>query len=321
MSLTFGQAKEVLAKYQGKGGKLPTAEQVNLFVRQVLQYLLISGSPNCERKFTLYAVNGYVTAPYELETPLKVRVDGRVGHVVSKWFEFHSGNDLGEKCLEAADVLYEEANEYYTIYDLPAGGAQVGIMGTAEEDCDAHIIIGGDDRTGREIFTNHKGAQIAGERLSIVKNQISWSNVTFANIVSVAKTKTNGYTPLYCRTDNIKGFLADYTPTDEAPTYRRFKLNIPNCPSPSRITVLGRTRIKDKYADTDRIPFDNLYTLEVAAQQVNTQYNKDYQSAAQNDAFVQSLTNREANYKKPNNGQVLDFFYPTSGGTIKGIVG
>lgn len=321
MSLTFGQAKNILAQYQGKGGKVPTADEIDNFVIKVLQYLLITGSPNCERSFTMNAVNGVFTAPYELETPLKVRVDGRVGTVGTKWFEFRSGSDSYDKSCYGSDMLYEDPNPYYTAFDGPNGGFQVGVTGTVTEDCDAHIIIAGNDASGREIFTNHKGAEIAGERLDIGKNIITWSNVSFDTIVSVVKTRTNGYTPLYWKTsDGKKGFLADYSPVDEAPNYRRFKLQIPNCPSPAKLTILGRLRLKSHYADNDRIPFDNLYAIEVAGQQINQQFTEKFQEAAQSDVFLQKLTGRESEYKKINNGQPLEFFYPLSGGTIKGIV-
>lgn len=319
MSLTFGRAKDILAQYAGKGGKLPTDEDAHNFTRQVLQYLLISGSPDCERVMTLYAQNGHVTAPYELQTPLKVQVNGRIGNVVSKWFDFHSGNDIHGRCYEAHDVLHEDPNEYYTVYDLPPGGARIGVMGHADEDSKANIIISGDDPTGREIHTNHKGADIPGEYLSIQKNQIVWSNVIFGNIAGIIKSPTQGYVSLYWKSGDVKGFLADYSPVEQAPTYRRFKISLPECATLAKITVLGRIRLKEHYADTDRIPFDNEYTIRVAGQQNNNQYNEKYQEAQVNDKFLQNLTGREADYKKPNNGQVVEVFHALSGGTVRGI--
>ena len=323
MSLTFGQAKKQLAQYQGKGGKLPSADGLDTFTHKVLDYLLITGSPNTERAFELYAVNGYVTAPYELETPLKVKVNGRVGNAVSKWFEFRSGSDFSPHgCHEATDTLYEDANEYYTAYDLPSScGVQIGVLGTSDECEDASIIVSGDDNTGRAIFTNHKGAEISGEYLQIRKGVITWTNVLFATITGIIKTRTNGYTPLYWKTETgLKGFLSDYSPVEEVPTYRRFRIAIPNCPSPAKITILGKTRLKEKYADNDRIPFDKLYAIEVAGQQVNANYNDRVDVAVQKDNFLQQLVDREAIHKRSTNGQPLEVFHATSAGTIKGII-
>lgn len=317
MSLTFGQAKKILAPYQGKGGKLPTNDQLNQFTYKILQYLMISGAHGSERKFTLNAVNGCFTAPYELDVPLKVQINGKIGNVGSKWFEFRSGNDVLSNGLDAGNVLLEEANIYSTVYDAP-NGAQVGVMGTVDEDCDASVIVSGSDPTGREIFTNHKGAEIAGEYLSVVRNQITWSNVCFGNIDGVVKTRTNGYVTLYWKLGAMTGFLADYSPVEEVPSYRRFKLKMP-CPSPAKITILGRIRLKPNYADNDIIPFDNVYALEVAGQQSQAQTNDQLSEAERKDQFVQQLVNREAQYKNVNNGQPIEVYHPLSGGTIRGI--
>lgn len=323
MSLTFGQAKEILAQYQGKGGKAPTNEALNLFTLKVLQYLLITGNPNCERLFSFHAVNGTFTAPYELEVPMKVRIDGRVGSVVNRWFEFQGGEGNLSKALEAQDVLLEDPNTYFTAFDLPAGGAFIGVKGTTTEDPEAHIIISGDDPTGREIFTNHKGAQISGELLHIRRDCITWTNVKFGNVIGIVKSRTNGYTPLYWKqSEGLQGFLADYSPVEEVPSYRRFRINIPTCPRPvAKITVLGRVRLKPNYADSDRIPFDNILAIEIAGQAVNKAYNDDDDAAAKKDTFLQNITGRETVYKKVNTGQPIDVFYPLSAGTIKGIVG
>lgn len=321
MSLTFGQAKKILAQYQGKGGKLPSDSNLSNFTIKVLQYLLMTGSPNAERAFELYAVNGVFTAPYELETPLKAKINGRVANVVSKWFEFHSGTDFNQGACYDANNISEDANPYFTAYDIPAGGACVGVLGTAQEDENANLIVQGDDTTGRAIFTNHKGADIAGEYLSIRKGIMVWSNVVFGKITGIVKTKTEGYVQLHWKThSNLRGFLSDYSPIEEVPSYRRFNLNVPDCPSIAKLTILGKTRIRSAYADTERIPFDNLYTIEVAGQQVNSQYNKELDAATQQDNFLQSLVNRESIQKRQTNGNPLDVYFETSAGMIKGIV-
>lgn len=320
MSLTFGQAKEILAQYQGKGGKVPTAAGLEQFTIKVLQYLLYQGSPNAERAFDLYAVAGQFTAPYELETPLKVKINGRVGTVQSKWFDFRSGNDFGTGHCYENDVIIEDPNTYYTAYDLPPGGAQAGVLGVATEAEDACIIVQGKDPTGREIITNHKGAEISGELLTIKKNTLVKSNVTFGEITGIVKSRTIGYTQLYWVRGEVRGYLSDYSPVEEVPSYRRYKLQISNCPSPAKITVLGRTRIKAAYSDHDRIPFDNLLAIEVAGQTVNSQYNGEIQEAQAKHNFLQELVGKEAIHKRPSNGNPLEVFFDNSAGVIKGIV-
>lgn len=324
MSLTFGQAKEILAQYQGKGGKVPNARNLDQFVLKVMGYLLITGGANKERSFELCVVNGWFTAPYELETPLKVKVNGGVGQVVSRWFEFRSAEAFGQgDCYDAASTVFEDSNPYYTAYDIPSGGAYVGVMGTAEEDCDASLIVQGKDLTGRTIFTNHKGAEIAGEYLDIKKGTISWSNVRFAAgpLEGIVKSRTTGHVELFWKqSEEVRGFLSNYSPIEEVPTYRRFRLSKVKCPPMAKINILGRVRIKEAYADSDRIPFDNRFILEMAGQQANSFFNKELEAGIQQDKVVQDLVTREATHKKVNNGTPVEVFYGTSAGTIKGIV-
>lgn len=321
MSLTFGQAKSILQPYCGLSGKASSSPELNLFVLKVLQYLLITGSPGGEKTFEFYTGKGYFTAPYELDTPLKIQINGKVGQVVNKWFEFRNGPNSCNGYEDVGDTLIEDANPYFTAFDGPSCGFQIGVKSIVDEDCKASIIIAGKDPTGREIFTNHKGAAIAGELLEIEKGCIHWTNVYFNEITGVIKSPTNGYTPLYWRTcSGTVGLLADYSPVEEVPTYRRFKLNIPNCPEYAKITVIGRTRLKQAYADSDRIPFDNLYNIEVAGQQIQANGGNQLDSAIQKDNFLQTLIERENLHKKVNNGVPIEVFYPTSAGSVKGII-
>ncbi len=121
-------------------------------------------------------------------------------------------------------------------------------------------------------------------------------------------------------TGKVKGFLSDYSPVEETPSYRRFQLRVSDCPAIAKIRVLGRTRIKNAYAENDRIPFDNLLAIEVAGQVVNSNYNKEMDVATSKNTFLGTIVNNEAIHKRPSNGNPLEVFHTTSPGTIKGIV-
>lgn len=320
MSITFAQARQTVAQYQGRGGKCPVGETADTFTLKVLQYMLFSGAHGHTRKFTFYAVKGCFTAPHELEVPLKIKVDGKVGDVWSRWYEFHTQNDLEGRGVElCSTALYEEPNEFPTVYDGPTGGFRAAIMGTCDEDGDAHAIIQGVTPQGREIFTIHKGQQVSGEYLSIKKGELRYTTTVFGQITGVVKTKTKGYTPFYwlAPTSSIKGFLAEYSPIEEIPSYRRFRLTANSCPAIARVSVLGRIRLKDNYSDNDKIPFDNLFTLELAAQGIHADYNNDIQTAQAKDVKMQELITREGEFKRVTNGQPVEVYKPTSGGAIK----
>lgn len=322
MAVTFGEAKKILSRYAGLGGTCPSGDNLDLFCKQVFQYLLFSGQYGNLRKFCFKSQKGCITLPYELETPLKVKIEGQVGTTFNKWFEFYNVGEL-EGCVPVANAMYEDPNTFPTVYDPPNPYCRIGALATTEEEeSDASIIISGKDASGREIITNHQGEQISGERLSIVKGSIHYTNVPFAQITSVTKTKTRGYVQLFWIRPELsqKGFLADYSPFETSPQYRRFKLTTPNCGPEVKVSVLGRIRLKDHYADSDIIPFDNLYAIQIAGQAQNAQYNNDPAMADAKDKIMQDIITRENEYKRVQNGNPLDIYFPLSGGSIKNIV-
>lgn len=320
MAITFGVAKKLLSRYYGTGGRCPTADGINLFVIQVLQYLLYQGESGNLRAFSFYAKDGCITLPYELETPLKVKIDAVVGNVFTSFFSYHSNMRMDD-CLPAQDALYDEPNLYPTVYDIPACGGKVGIVATCKEAADAAVIIKGVDLTGREIFTVHQGENVVGAQLTPTKGKFVHSSVVFGKITEIVKPRLNGYLQLYSM-DSVgaRTFLADYSPVEENPQYRRMRVKTRGgCPDKARVTVLGRIRLKSFYADEDLIPFDNYLALATAAQAVNANYNGDADTAGKKDIFMQQLIEKEGNYKKVNNGQALEVSPLTSGGAIKNL--
>ncbi len=321
MPITFRAAKDILAQYVGRGGVCVDDPKVGLFTRQVLQYLLINGSYGNIRKFCFCANKGCFTLPYELETPLKIKIDGRVGTVWDKWFEFHATDQL-EGCIPAAKAIFEDPNYYPTVYDLPDSGARLGALGTCAEAADANIIFKGTDLTGREIVTTHNGKEIVGEYVSVRKGELVYTHSMFAKVTAVLKSRTNGYVQaLWVRPDlNLKGFLSDYSPLEEQPQYRRYQLTTPCCDPYVKVSILGRIRLKEVYADNDYIPFDNVYTLQLAGQAVNSNFNNDTQTAIAKDKMVVDLIGRENEIKRVENGQPIEVWVPTSGGAIRNII-
>lgn len=312
--IRYSLAKKILAKYEGVGGRCEASPE---FVHQVLQYLLLHGTYGNERKFIFRAQNGYITLPYELETPLKIKIDGEVGSVWNRWFEFHSG-DMSSDCCLAQESLFTEANRYPTVYDPPQCGAYIGVTAVCEEDCDATLTVKGTDPTGRTIYTVHKGEKIVGEVISIKKGQLSRSTVKFGKITEVAKPKTKGPITLLAVDEDAlsRQFLSEYGPYEESPSYQRARIVKLPCPPICSVSILGRIRLKEYYADDDLIPFDNLYLLSVAGQTINSMHNDQVTEAIARDTYAQKLIETEGNYKKVNNGQPVEIFKPLSSGMV-----
>lgn len=319
--MLYGQAKTLFAQYANRGGVCATASGVDLFMRELFQYLLYSGADQDLRQFTFIAQQGVFTLPAEVESIQKVRIDGAVSQVFDQWFTYRSSKYLDGDCLCPGDALFELANYASSAYDIPACGGNPAVLAHCAEDADAHIIVQGKDMTGREIFTVHQGDKIAGVYLSLVKNQLQYSLVKFSTITNVVKSPTVGYVTLYSYdpTTGKKMFLSDYTPLEEVPQYRRYKLTTDNCCQYAKVSILARIKLKEKYADNDQIPFDSILTMRVAAQSINANYNNDTATAQVKDAIMTQLIGRESAHKRVNNGAPIEFLYPISAGTIKNI--
>lgn len=319
MPITFGEARAALAEYAGTGGKCPTAEGVESFVLTVFDYMLQSASYGNERTFDFCAERGFITLPYELEVPLKVKVNDRVGTVYDRWFEYHPVKEICG-CVEAEGALIEDPNPVPIVYSLDCP-SHIGVLGIDCEDDDAHIIVQGLDALGNQIYSFQNGEQVAGEYLQIKRGVLKYTSVKFAKIQSINKTRTKGYVILYQYEPKTcaKKFLANYSPVDTAPSYRRFKLRVP-CSNCAQVLVLGRIRLKPKYLDNDFIPFESRYQLQIAAQQINAMKSDNLQSGVAKDQFLQTLITRENSYKKVNNGQSIEVSIPRSGGSIRGII-
>lgn len=314
MALLFGEVRKILAQYAGRGGKAASSEDVRLFVHEVLQHMLFTGAYGSYRTFKFTAIRGVITLPAEIETPLKIKIGAQVGSVWDKWFDFNGKFDLEHdaSCL-AGNALREDANEYPTVYDLPPNGSTVGVQCECNEAEDAQLIVSGKDVHGREIHTSHKGERIAGEVLSIKAGNLQISQQTFKLITAVKKSKTKGYVELYWvnRVADKKGFLSSYSPFETVPSYRRVRLQTP-CPEFVRVEILARIRLKSFYADSERIPFDNVVLIKTAAQSRNAANNSDNQSAQFKDGYLQDLSTRENVYKNPNTGTPVAVGGPTA---------
>lgn len=322
MSITFGEAREILSKYAGSAGYCADSREVELFTKRVLQDLLFSGQYGNLKKACFCALKGEFTIPYEIEVIEKVAIDGVIGSAWSKWTEWHSPGPFVGQCYYPGQDVLEDPNYYPTVYPVPPGGTKIGALGTCEEACDAYLIVSGKDTLGREVVTDYKGEQVVGERISIKKGQLTYGNVVFSQVTGVVKPHTIGYVQLnWVSADCQKfGFLSEYSPLEEKPTYRRYKITSASCGNIAKVSVLGRIRLKDKYADTELIPFENYATLELTGQKLQAQTNRDYASAQAAEGFRTKSIEEENNYKRMNNGQPVEVFVPLSGGAIGNIV-
>ena len=320
--MTFGRAREVLAQYAGKGGLCASERRVALFVHEVLQYLLYNQAFGNQRKFCFVAEKGCVVIPYELEVPLKVRIDGAAGTVWNRWYEFYHETDMAD-CVLAARALIEEPNTVPTVYEVPMGAWRIGVIGTCKEAETAQIIIKGLDITGKPVYAGDRGMTTSGEMLTISNDKLRYTVIPFGQITEVVKTVTRGYVKLFAVNPqtNEKVFLSEYAPSEETPQYRKLKIVSPCDHRYAKVSILGRIRLKENYADSDLIPFDNIHALTLAGQKVNAEATGNVQVAAYKGQAVADMVNKEQDFKKTTTGQPVEISGPTVGGSIMNIFG
>lgn len=285
-----------------------------------MEYLLHSGSISGQRKVCILANRGYLSLPPDVEIPIKAKIDHRTTAIWNKWFSMHSVAESFDDCPPIGEVLIEDGTQTPLAYDLPSGGSVVGVMGICDELDGAAATIQGKDVTGREVYTNYQGEKVVGEKLLIRKNQIRHGQVTFGEITAVLKPRTEGYVSLWAvkPQKDTRQFLADWSPSEERPLYRRFKVVARECPNIAHLSMLCRVKLKDSYHDNEITLFDNSFAIILAAQRIQAEVNNDIQVAGFKKAGVEDLLNKEAEYKKIS-GSPVDIFFPLSGGSIKNL--
>lgn len=324
MIITLGQAREAVARFVGRSGKCADLEEVRLFVISAIQELLHQGSHGNERKWCFCICDGCFTAPEDMEVPLRVKIDGFPDHVWSKWYEFFDvhANDTCDDAFKSG--MYEEVNRYFTIYDIPSGGARVAVMPLVVEKPDAYIIVQGVDHLGREVYTTKNGKRIYGECIKINKDSPVYSRTTFSKITGIEKSETRNYVRLYWQKVNSdkkitsRGLLAEYKPTDINPSFRRFRVPGVKQTCCAKITVIGRVKVLNYTHDNEILPITNLAALQKQAQLKQAEENKEYTGAAY---FQQSIAKalEEENQYYRTGAETFDINWDTSAGSIENL--
>lgn len=322
MGFTFGEFRKIVAPYAGRSGRCATSEEVAVFSRQVMENLLYSGSQAGVRKVCILAYMGMFTLPPEVEVPIKAKIDHQVANVWSKWLSYHSVDNHFEKCGPAGEIFAEDGSYSPLAYQLPPDGSVIGVMGNCEEAGDSFVIVQGRDLTGKEIYTTFDGEQVVGEKFRIKKGELRFGKVRFGEITALTKPQTNGYVSLFAVDEisqQIRQFLGSYSPSEERPLYRVFKLITRKFPYIVHLSMLCRVRLKDSYHDNEITLFDNSLAILLSAQRLQSEVNNDVQTAGYKSQAVDNILEREAGYRKAPVGP-LDICHVTAGSSIRNII-
>lgn len=326
MPFTFGKFKEIIAPYAGTAGKCASSDEVAFFARGVMEYLLFEGSTSALRKLDIYAYQGSMVFPPEVEVPLKVKVNGQVSEVWNKWCTIENsgaGDFEGADCRLAREVIAEDGGFTPLAYPVPPQGSLLGVMAICEEAEEARVIMSGEDLTGREIYTvNDKGEQIVGEEYRLIKNEIRFGRVKFGRVTAAQKPITNGYVQVFAVDPSCdkRIFLGDWRPSEQVPFYRKWKVIGPRCAPIVHLSIQFRAKLKDSYHDNELTLFDNYTATLMAAQRLQAEKNNDLEVASYKTGAITTTLNNEAGYKKKGAGPI-HVLAAMSGGSIRNIVG
>lgn len=325
MIITFGDAKNLLAKYAGKAGRCNTDIEVPLFVKSVIQELLNRGANGSIRKWQFYTQNGTITAPPDLLLPLKIRIDGPCGgfqgNVYDKFYEFYEEATLTD-CQPWEKGAVEDINNYFTQYDLPTCGARVLAVPRCKEDEGAHLILSGSDTEFKDIWMpKSDGTKNKGEYLTIDHSKNRYTAATFTSFTAIEKTVTKDYVRLYWHIPETgeKGLLTELRPNETRPSFRRYKILGIDCNIAYKVSVLGRVRFFDNYADSDIIPITSIRALKLMAQTLQADDNDNVQVSGYKESRVDRVIDTENRYNRTPQATV-DFCAETAPSGIKNII-
>lgn len=319
MIITLGQARKLLSRFAGKAGKCEDSEDTRLFVMEVVQRLLHKGANGNLRKWCFCTQNGCVTLPEDVDTVLKAKVDGLSERVWSKWYEWYDVNE-GDDCHSWPAGVSEENNKFFTIYDLPPGGAHIVAVPLIAEDCKAHFVIQGLDDLGRTVYVEHNGEKMAGEFLSIDKAESKRTKTRFSKILGIQKTVTNHYVRLYWYKPETgeQGLLGEYKPGETFPSYRRVRVGGCRDNVCNKVWIFGRIKEPDYQFDNEILPITNLSALKKMGQAIQ---NEDQQKITEADFAskkAEELLQDENQYKRTGD-EGFDFIQAWSPGKIDNL--
>lgn len=318
MTLLFGEIRNIVAPFAGRAGKAASSDEVADFARDCMQLMLYSGAYAGVRTVRVQACRGCVVLPPEVETPLKLRVDQRSAEIWNRWYSFHSADDTWDRCDPIGSLLIEDGTMSPLVYPLPEKGSVIGLTAVCEET--SFVTIQGNDVTGREVYTYYKGEKIVGEKFQLQKGTCKYGQVKFGTVTGAVKERTNGYVACFA-IDTVtkkRQFLADWSPHEERPLYKQYRLRTTDHGGVANLSILCRVKLKDSYQDNELTLFDNRTAVLLAAQRLRAETNSDNNNAQYKKGALDQIQNEEAGVKSKSGGP-LDVCNILSGCAVKNL--
>jgi len=306
-SLLTKSVLEKISRYAGEGGVCADSQEAQDFLRRVHEFLAFSGASGHLQKFCVKAHDGCFTIPESIELPLKYIDNGKTGIVWDKNWSVYLAQASSYDCSIGLEGLIPETNNYYTVYDLPKGGAHILVIPESDEDNDAHVIVSGYYAdTGKEVRETHNDVQYLGEYIEVNRSIPRYSKTKFSPVITgIVKTKTKHPVRLewYIPETGEQGYLCDLHPRNEVTTFRRVRLK-EKCDGCHNLTILARIRIKGYYEPDEILPFTSLETYIQTAQTLNLRDRGMIEEAVAKEGIVSNVIKQENEYSKSTTSQL-----------------
>lgn len=325
VNITLATALEDFAEEIGCTGGVEGRRKLIREVTRAIEWVLSHGGGDILREWVTTVRNGRFTFPRDLEVPIKFKfskyADVGFGTVKSPFFSYGS-NGISNCCgyQDWATKLEVKTNKVVTEFYPPKCGAR--IIATTREDLDVgkSLIVGGKQR-GFPVVTTHEGYKIAGELLTIYKEDDpnkKYSSYQFDEIISVVKDLTCDYVMLSAMDEQGNLYhLGHYHPDDQVPTYTEGDIYTCSCwgsfgmggcfsnGCDYSLHIIGKVNQSITYIrDEDIIPISSYELLKLMARKARYDGSGDYDTVTKIEDRMKDLIRTQVAYQKESTDQL-----------------
>lgn len=270
MGPTFGSIKPRAARYVGNGvcnDDDRVMDRVNLAVERLLTRGKFKG---LLVRYLFCAFQNCFTLPTEIETILKVSVEGDPYQVRNGWFEYlDNGPGRIASDSETYRGLIIDRGLHPSHYDV-CDSKYIRVYTSLPEDADAEIQLFGIDDNNLTIQTLDGSEYIEGEMVGIDNGTPQTSAKLFTRLTRVKKPVTNGFVTLY-QVDPSSGAqsaIARYAPGETDPSFRRYFLPGVAGETDGKVclSVIAKRRYLPITSDSDTVLISNFNALKLMLQ-------------------------------------------------------
>jgi hypothetical protein len=235
---------------------------------------------------TFYTSGGVLRLPWNMETVLTVRINGRAAYPWSQYYEYNpAGPGMCPLTCSWSRDLVDLAQRQPLQYPL-SEPSRIMVTTDAEEADGTVVILRGTNTSNLEIFTDGQ----PGETITLKKGQPFYTRNIYKNVTAVVKGFTNGFVRLQTYDPDeptAQGkLLATFHPSEENPQYRLYKVK-GSRGGIERIDTMTKVAFHRIRHASDFVLVQNMPALKLMVQALHQRRNEDFDAA---DKLIEDAT-------------------------------